>query len=885
MRVSLVIDGNAAGAQKAAQDASAAVASVGKQAQAVGSAARDASSNVVDFGKRAEVAAKEVEEALKRAAGASGGNYLTAFSSELNKSVAAINDMSSVGQKRLDELRAKYNPLFAAQQQYRRELDDLRDAYRAGALGDAEYGKALTALKTSFADQVKTIQSGSKTIQSGAGLARHELINLSRQAQDIGVSLVSGQSPFTVLVQQGTQVADIFATSQGSVGGFARQVMGVLTPTRLLAGGVIGLAAGFVAATSSVVKSSLALDDLSRSTDLSVGKLHQLQQATSFKGIGADDFAKGIAGFADSVYQAQRNAGSLNGLMIANGKSAKDLEGYLSSVADLVARSSSDVQKMKILREAGLPSDAAWVRFMEQGSAGIRSAISGTVQFGELSEANLIRKAREFDDAWNTATTKLVNYFKSSVVEIASALAGIQVPDWLKKVLSAGGGALSGLPVVGPLIGAGRLAASAADYATSRPTNFADRFGNFERPLNAGPLQRGLNQAAGIREPTTGDEERLRNQQAMQRLSILSQLGRVEDQVAAKEREIQAARLNGIKISLSEADALIAVTRAQAEMTRVGQQASIGIYDQAKAQQAANDQLKALVAQGLLDPTNSEQMAAAQVALGKALRDTADAAKVAGSNLPGLQQAINDASNANKQIDQFATSQFSSVTTGLADIVDGTKQASQGALDLAKSFSRGLTEMAIKTQITMPIFQSLMGVLGGGSGGILSILGLGVPSLTASGAIAGAVGPTSVGGAPLTFDRGGYTGAGGKYQAAGVVHRDEYVFDQDSTRGLGVAFLDRLRRTAKGYAGGGRVGGSSASSDLPVWAPGDVTVNVNNVPAGTSVNALQAVDGRGNRRIELTLDDQVSAAMARPGSATQRALRNNYGAKPSGVRR
>ncbi len=37
------------------------------------------------------------------------------------------------------------------------------------------------------------------------GLARFELINLSRQAQDVAVSLAGGQSPLTVLMQQGSQ--------------------------------------------------------------------------------------------------------------------------------------------------------------------------------------------------------------------------------------------------------------------------------------------------------------------------------------------------------------------------------------------------------------------------------------------------------------------------------------------------------------------------------------------------------------------------------------------------------------------------------------------------------------------------------------------------------
>ncbi|MDT3707482.1 MAG: tape measure protein [Thiobacillus sp.] len=76
---------------------------------------------------------------------------------------------------------------------------------------------------------------------------------------------------------------------------------------------------------------------------------------------------------------------------------------------------------------------------------------------------------------------------------------------------------------------------------------------------------------------------------------------------------------------------------------------------------------------------------------------------------------------------------------------------------------------------------------------------------------------------------GGYTGAGGKYQPAGVVHRGEYVFSADSVRSLGLPALDLLHRLSRGiaaptmprlgYADGGLVnlpagGGDAAAQSL-----------------------------------------------------------------------
>jgi hypothetical protein len=694
-------------------------------------------------------------------------------------------------------------------------------------------------------------------LSSQAMAAQHSIRSMVEQ-------IALGVPPTQVLTGQLNHLTFAASGKGGLAGAFKEatgSLIGLINPTTLVVGSIAGLAAGAALAVHNVIQSEKALDDLSRATDQPIARLHALQAIMSAKGIGEESFSAGITEFADKVFEAQHNAGSLNSLMIANGKSAKDLSGYMSGVADLVARASSDIQKQKILREAGLPSDAAWVRFMEQGGAHIQAALNGTVQFNQAAELNLIKKAREFDEAWNATTTKLVANFKSATVDIASALANIKVPDWLKTLADK---ALTFNPITGPVYSLGKQVAGALGVGAS--PNFSDRFGAFDRPGNSGALQSGLNKAAGITEPKTREQLDQDDQKTQQRVGLLGQLATADQLVAAKQAELNIAARAGVSVSNAQQAAILNLVRAQAEMTRVQQQASIGVFDGAAAQKAMNDQLKAMIDAKLIDPTNMEQMAAAQTALARSLRDTADAAKVAGSNLPQLQQAINDASNGSKQLDQFMTSSFSSVTTGLADIFDGTKRADQGFADLSKTILRSLTEMLIKVNITLPIFQSLQSVIGGGTG---------------TGAAAGAFSLKSL----LGFDAGGYTGRGGRLEWAGIVHRGEYVFDQASVNRAGVGFFARLHRNLRGYDQGGLVGSG------PVWTGGshgggDIAVNViNNVSPTMSVQARQSVDGRGTRRLELTLDDQNAAAIARPGSATRKALQNNFAARPVGVKR
>jgi len=74
------------------------------------------------------------------------------------------------------------------------------------------------------------------------------------------------------------------------------------------------------------------------------------------------------------------------------------------------------------------------------------------------------------------------------------------------------------------------------------------------------------------------------------------------------------------------------------------------------------------------------------------------------------------------------------------------------------------------------------------------------------------------------FAKGGYTGNGGKYQPAGIVHRGEFVLNAEATRRAGLAQLNRMN---KGYASGGYTDSATASG---------VTINVKN-EAGDQVNA------------------------------------------------
>lgn len=159
------------------------------------------------------------------------------------------------------------------------------------------------------------------------------------------------------------------------------------------------------------------------------------------------------------------------------------------------------------------------------------------------------------------------------------------------------------------------------------------------------------------------------------------------------------------------------------------------------------------------------------------------------------------------------------LTTGLADILDGTKSVSDGFRDMSRAIVRALEEALIKMLIVQPIMRSMQS-LSGGIGGA----GVGLPMNI------------------LPFDDGGYTGPGPKHMPKGVVHAGEVVWSQrDVARAGGVGVVEAMRKGYRGYADGGIVTAPaapasttpSAAGGVPSVSFGDIVVNV---PQGTDIN-------------------------------------------------
>ncbi|KDU21984.1 phage tail tape measure protein, lambda family [Escherichia coli 3-267-03_S4_C2] len=167
-----------------------------------------------------------------------------------------------------------------------------------------------------------------------------------------------------------------------------------------------------------------------------------------------------------------------------------------------------------------------------------------------------------------------------------------------------------------------------------------------------------------------------------------------------------------------------------------------------------------------------------------------------GSWMAGLRSGWSEweesATDSMLQVKSAATQTFDGIAQNMAAMLTGSEQN-------WRSFTRSVLSMM--TEILLK--QAMVGIVGSIGSAIGGAVGGGA---SASGGTA-----IQAAAAKFHFATGGFTGTGGKYEPAGIVHRGEFVFTKEATSRIGVGNLYRLMR---GYATGGYVGGTGSPAQM-----------------------------------------------------------------------
>ena len=242
---------------------------------------------------------------------------------------------------------------------------------------------------------------------------------LPAQFTDIATQLAGGQSPFLILLQQGGQIKDQFGSVQGAlsgVGEYIRSMVGIINPTTIALGGLIGTV-GLLAAAA--YNSSEQFDQVARSVIMMGGagfaSMQQLNQA-----------AEEVAGKTNTSISS-----TVDTLVTLN-----DTGKYTASQMKQIATS------ITLMGKAGRDTKTAMADFGKIVSDPVKGLASLNEQYGFVDEAmmkHIIQLRKQKGE--QAAVTEVIELFAGVMTKRAEetnkATDNIgQSWQWLKKTAS-----------------------------------------------------------------------------------------------------------------------------------------------------------------------------------------------------------------------------------------------------------------------------------------------------------------------------------------------------------------------------------------------------------------------------------------------------------------
>ncbi|WP_241625455.1 phage tail tape measure protein [Rosenbergiella epipactidis] len=235
--------------------------------------------------------------------------------------------------------------------------------------------------------------------------------------------------------------------------------------------------------------------------------------------------------------------------------------------------------------------------------------------------------------------------------------------------------------------------------------------------------------------------------------------------------------------------------------------------------------------------------------------------------MSGLQNSVDASSDMYSQMASLAQTTYSGMASSLANFVVTGKANFK---DFTRSVIADLAQIEAKRALA----------------GLATSL---IPSLATSAIIPGSISGASIGGSGALglstsytsylqggYDGGGFTGEGGKYDPAGIVHKGEFVFTKEATSRIG---KDNLAKLMKGYSSGGYVGAPTAPLSSKRQQSGESGVVINgginvNIDSNGKASATSTADGQGiAKQIQSAVVNTINEQATKQGTPLWRAIK------------
>lgn len=408
---------------------------ISADASGVKPGATSAKSEIASIGTTAEATQTKMQSLIATAtglhAGAANGN-----------SRAWVGALAAEGLA-LDNLRAKYNPLFAVIRQYKAALTEIRTANAMGALSADEMTAAISRQRQATLASIDAIKGRNQAITAGATVARqangHGQANFAAtnamfQLQDVAMTAAMGMNPAMIALQQGSQLAGNFAgmglkqVGTTMLGAFTA----LLSPVSLATVAVTGLTAAAIQYFSKMGDETDGVSDsLREQADLIAKVATAWGDATPKIKAYADELEKAAkakdrlkAGEAIATEQYKPIEDTLGGLTRPFGAAQRELQGFGADAAPALkmmtesvitlqdkikagTATTSDLSKTQqalaeTLNLAGTPAVKRFVSEFEKVAPQIKMAVAAAQQFRQEGAGSILPQLGQLAPLFST---------------------------------------------------------------------------------------------------------------------------------------------------------------------------------------------------------------------------------------------------------------------------------------------------------------------------------------------------------------------------------------------------------------------------------------------------------------------------------------------------
>ena len=549
----------------------------------------------------------------------------------------------------------------------------------------------------------------------------------------------------------------------------------------LAAGGIGGLVSGF----AGVAKSIAGIADQARQAGLSAGDFQRLGYVASQNRIETQDLSAAIREMQlrmDEFVTSAGKSGSAAEALQRLGYSVSDIEQKLKNPLELFTELVGRVEKfdkaaqIRLFDEVFGGDGERLIRILDQGEAGIRRMVKEADMLGIHSD-DVIKRAAELDRQFQIVSTTVGTALKGAIVDAATAL-----QDFIA--------AFRGFEAERDAKLDERLAALGRERLDTE-TKIAEIRARGDGRAGDGFFGTSFGDSGAL--GAIADHERRMEAISAEEAAIL---------------KITEARRKAAE--MPPATGTFTPPAATPPSTGGGSSRSSSAGETEREAEAVRRLIAELQAElSLVNATNTEKE------ISNALRRAGvEATSAEGQQIASLITQINaetdardKARDAAEQQRQAVDNLFGMAGQGIESLISGTEKASEVVKKLAVQLALAVAQAALLGS------GPLAGIFGGGGFGGGFGGGTNWGALSASG--------------KYLFDKGGYTGAGGKYDPAGIVHKGEYVMPKHIVDKVGAGNIESMFR---GYANGGLVGGVNVPSMPRLAANSNLGVSVNFAP-------------------------------------------------------